>query len=146
MSCWDTRETLLQHLDPKVLKQHFFFILAFPSDTFSPYLYSLPTHFSSTATSWYSHSPGDLLLFPMPCLLTCGTVMPLSAPIHGEVQSRLYICLHFLLFFLSPMFPCLLSPWPLSRVTAEKRAIGRREDTATERAGAEEERGESASS
>lgn len=65
----------LQHLAPKVLKQHFFFfILAFPSDTFFHIFTPLPTHFFFFSCHLLTAlSPWRPALFPTfssLCLLT----------------------------------------------------------------------------
>lgn len=122
----------LQHLAPKLLRQHFFFMHAFPL-TLS-FISLLSFHLSFFAATLLPLLPWRFALFPtfpMLCLLlfkTFGTVMPLwmltkrqiSVLAHSEdhlIFTSISILWHS---FSHPLFPgcSVLGYSPLSRVTA----------------------------
>lgn len=117
-SCRDAWEAA-QHLGPKVLRRHVFFSSSCPF--FLSYLCSPSTLLCLLLTPLVTPSPPETCSVSSVshvsfCWKLFGTVTALWTPTKRHIsvltQSVAHPCLDFVMFFLSPSFPCLFSPWP----------------------------------
>ncbi len=116
----------LQHLAPKVLRQHvFFFILAFPSDSFF-HIFSPSTSLSFLQPPLVTPAPLETLLCfqHFQCFVSfCFKLLGQLCHFGHRIKDTL-LCSHSMWYnrvptsvsnsvtvFLSTTFPCLFSPW-----------------------------------